>query len=128
MGENEIITFTVPEDATGNITVVIDGKETYSVPVSGGTGTLTVPNLAAGSHTIDVKYNGDGKYASSENSTKFKVAKANVAPDDIKVVDQGNGTVVVVVPSDLTGEISVKVGDDTYNATIENGTDRKSVV
>ena len=121
VGDNEVITFTVPEDATGNITVVI-GNETYTVPVSGGIGTLTIPDLAAGNHTINATYNGDGKYASSSNSTKFEVAKATVSPDDIKVVDQGNGTVVVVVPEGVTGDIAVKVGNDTYNATIENGT------
>ena len=120
VGENEVITFTLPDDATGNLTVVVNDK-TYNVPVDGGNATLTIPGLFAGNYTIDVTYNGDGKYASSTNSTKFEVEKAKVSSDDIKVVDQGNGTVVVVVPSDLTGEISIKVGDDTYNGTIEDG-------
>ena len=120
-GDNEVIKFTVPEDATGNITVVVAG-ETYSVPVSGGNAILIIPDLPANNYTVIATYNGDDKYDSNTNSTRFEVAKAIVLPDDIKVVDQGNGTVVVVVPSDLTGEISVKVGNDTYNATIENGT------
>lgn len=120
VGENEVITFTLPDDATGNLTVVVNDK-TYNVPVDNGNATLTIPGLFAGNYTIDVTYNGDDKYKPTTNSTRFEVEKAKVSSDDIKVVDQGNGTVVVVVPSDLTGEISIKVGDDTYNGTIEDG-------
>ena len=86
-GDSETITFTVPEDATGNITVVVN-NETYTVPVSGGTGTLTIPKLPAGNYTIDATYNGDGKYEPVSNSTSFEVSKANA---DLKVIDQNNG-------------------------------------
>ena len=120
-GDSEVITFTVPDDATGNLTVVVNDK-TYTVPVDNGVGTLTIPGLSANNYTINVTYNGDDKYESSTNSAKFEVTKAKVSPDDIKVVDQGNGTVVVVVPSDWTGEISIEAGGENYTAPIENGT------
>ncbi|WP_407453277.1 Ig-like domain repeat protein, partial [Methanobrevibacter sp.] len=117
-GDSETITFTVPEDATGNITVVVN-NETYTVPVSGGTGTLTIPKLPAGNYTIDATYNGDGKYEPVSNSTSFEVSKANT---DLKVIDQNNGTVVVVVGDNATGNITIKVGDNNYTAEIVNGT------
>ncbi|WP_296878470.1 Ig-like domain repeat protein [uncultured Methanobrevibacter sp.] len=120
-GENEVIIFNVPVDATGNVTVTIKGKS-YTVPVSGGKGLLVVPDLGAGNYTVEAKYNGDAKYKSSTNSTKLEVAKDKLSPDDLKVIDQGNGTVVVVVPENTTGNITVKVGDQIYNATIVNGT------
>ena len=119
-GENEQIIFTVPEDATGNLTVVVNGK-TYTVAVSGGIGNLTISGLSADNYTIDVTYNGDGKYEPSTNSTKFEVTKAAFSPDDIKVVDQGNGTVVIVVPNNATGNITIKVEDKLYEAPIRNG-------
>ena len=110
-GDKAVIEVTVPSDATGNVTVTI-GDKSYTVPVSGGKGVLVV----------EAKYNGDDKYASSNNSTGLEVAKVKVAPEDIKVVDQGNGTVVVVVPENATGNITIKVGDKNYTAPIVNGT------
>ena len=118
-GESETITFTVPEDATGNITVVV-ANETYTVPVSGGTGTLTIPKLPSGNYTIDATYNGDDKYKPVSNSTSFEVSKTD--DTDLKVIDQGNGTVVVVVGDNATGNVTIKVGDNNYTAEIINGT------
>ena len=83
---------------------------------------MVVPDIGAGDYTVVAKYNGDDKYASSENSTTLSVAKVKVSPDDVKVVDQGNGTVVVVVPENATGNITIKVGDKNYTAPIVNGT------
>nr|WP_295160685.1 Ig-like domain-containing protein [uncultured Methanobrevibacter sp.] len=118
-GESETITFTVPEDAIGNITVVVN-NETHTVPVSGGTGTLTIPKLPAGNYTINATYNGDGKYKPVTSSAEFEVSKAN--DTDIKVIDQGNGTVVVTVPDDATGNVTIKIGDENYTAPVVNGT------
>ena len=120
-GDKAVIEVTVPVDATGNVTVTI-GDKSYNVNVSGGKGVLVVPDLGAGNYTVGVKYNGDAKYKSNINSTKLEVTKDKLNPDDIKVIDQGNGTVVVVVPENTTGNITVKVGNETYNATIVNGT------
>ena len=120
-GDKAVIEVTVPVDATGNVTVTI-GDKSYNVNVSGGKGVLVVPDLGAGNYTVGVKYNGDAKYKSSINSTKLEVTKDKFNPEDIKVIDQGNGTVVVVVPENTTGNITVKVGNETYNATIVNGT------
>ena len=101
------------------MTVEIDGVGTYTVPVAGGAGVLVVKDLKVGTYTVKVTYNGDGKYLSSNNETTFKVSK--VDSDDIKVVDQGNGTVVITVPGE-DGNVTVKVGNETFNATVVNGT------
>ena len=120
-GDKAVIEVTVPTDATGNVTVTI-GNKTYTVPVSGGKGVLVVPGLEAGNYPVEAKYNGDDKYESSTNSTALEVSKVKVTPEDVKVIDQGNGTVVVVVPENATGNVTVKVGDKEYNATVVNGT------
>ena len=120
-GDKAIVEVTVPTDATGDVTVTI-GNKTYTVPVSGGKGVLVVPGIEAGNYTVDAKYNGDAKYKPSTNSTELEVAKEALTPDDIKVIDQGNGTVVVVVPENATGNVTVKIGNETYNATVVNGT------
>jgi hypothetical protein len=117
VGDKAIIEITVPDDATGNVTVTVDGKD-YNVTVADGKGTLVVPGLKADNYTVTVKYLGDGKYASSENSTDFTVSKIT---SDIKVIDQGNGTIVVVVPQNATGKVSIDVDGETYVANVTDG-------
>jgi len=120
VGDVAVVNITVPADATGNVTVEIVGVGTYTVPVAGGAGVLVVKDLKVGDYTVKVTYNGDGKYLPNNNETTFKVSKADT--DDIKVIDQGNGTVVITVPGNATGNVTVKVGNETYNATVVNGT------
>ena len=134
-GENEIITLDVPEDATGNVTLVINGVEytlspngellsvspnanTYTVAVSGGYGVITISGLPEGEYTVSARYNGDDKYFVATNSTKFRVSKSKLT---MEVIDQGNGTVLVKLPSDATGNVTIKVGNETYSAIVENG-------
>ena len=65
------ITVDLPEDATGNVTVFVDGKEYATLKAKE---TLRIPfdNLSNGNHNVEVKYSGDGKYApKSTNSTLF---------------------------------------------------------
>lgn len=137
VGENEVIRLVVPSDATGTVTVVIDGKqydfnlddeilsvstgngEVYSVAVDRGSGLLTVSGLPKGEYVVSVRYNGDSKYLPSTNTTTFIVSKQDTTMD---VVDLGNGTIVVNVPEDATGNVTVKVDGKTYSAEVVNGT------
>ena len=119
-GQNVTVTVTVPANATGNVTVIIDGKE-YSAAVDNGTATVTVENLTAGPKSIILEYSGDDNYTANYTVGNFTVEKAKVVPD-INVVDLGNGTVVVVVGDNATGNVTVKVGDKEFNATVVNGT------
>ncbi|WP_407380908.1 Ig-like domain repeat protein, partial [Methanobrevibacter sp.] len=119
-GENVTVTVTVPGNATGNVTVIIDGQK-YSAVVDNGTATVVVENLTAGDKSIIVEYSGDDNYASNYTVGNFTVEKAKITPD-ISVVDLGNGTVVVVVGDNATGNVTVKVGDKEFNATVVNGT------
>ena len=134
VGENEVIRFSVPKDATGTLTVVIDGEEfnfnlaegslgisedanKFSVAVSDGEGILVISGLPKGEYTVSVKYNGDAKYLSSTNETVFKVIK-----NDTTVHDEGNGTIEIELPDNATGYITVLVGNNTYYAKVVNGT------
>ena len=119
-GENGTIVVKLPENAKGNVTVSVDGKQ-YTAEVINGTATVKVDNLTAGPKTIAVEYSGDDNYDSAYKIGNFTVDPAKVTPD-ITVVDQGNGTVVVVVPSDATGNVTVTVDGKNYTAEIVNGT------
>ena len=71
----------LPADAKGNLTVTVDGKNTYSKELVNGSATVTVPELPAGKHNITVTYTGDAKYSSiSKNTTVNVPEKAKPAP------------------------------------------------
>ena len=118
--QTAVITVSVPENATGNVTVTIDGKE-YPGTVEEGKVVITVDNLTPGNKTVIVEYSGDDNYTANYTVSNFTIEQPKVTPD-IKVIDQGNGTVVVVVGDNATGNVTVKVGDKEYNATVINGT------
>uniref|UniRef100_UPI00261147FE Ig-like domain repeat protein n=1 Tax=uncultured Methanobrevibacter sp. TaxID=253161 RepID=UPI00261147FE len=119
-GETATVTVKVPENATGNVTVTIDGHK-YAAEIVNGTATIPISNLTAGDKSLVVEYSGDDNYASNYTVSNFKVDEAKVVPD-MRVIDYGNGTVVVVVGDNATGNVTVKVGDKEYNATVVNGT------
>jgi hypothetical protein len=137
VGENEVLRLLVPADATGNVTVIIDGQEyvfdlnegtlgayyregeKYIVAISGGNGELVIEGLPVGEYVVSVRYNGDNKYTTADNTTDFKVMNRNT---DIEVIDLGNGTVVVVVPDNATGNVTIEVEGQNFTGPVINGT------
>ncbi|WP_298499480.1 Ig-like domain-containing protein, partial [uncultured Methanobrevibacter sp.] len=119
-GEPLTVTVEVPANATGNVTVYVDGKE-YPGEIIDGVAVVTVDDLTAGNKTFVVEYSGDDNFAANYTIGNLTVKEAKVVPD-MKVIDYGNGTVVVVAGGDATGNVTVKVGNDTYTAEVINGT------
>ena len=69
---NVTIEVTVPEDATGNVTVTI-GNETYTAPIENGTAVINVTDVTPGDYTVDVNITGDDKYDGTTEPVSFKV-------------------------------------------------------
>ncbi|MBT9658939.1 Ig-like domain-containing protein, partial [Methanobrevibacter smithii] len=57
VGEELTITVNVPSDATGDVTVSVDGKE-YNVAIENGKAVKTIADLKANDYTVTVKYSG----------------------------------------------------------------------
>ena len=68
-----------------------------------------------------VEYPGDDKYAGNYTVSEF-FAKGTKTTVDPVIIDNGNGTIVVVVGDNATGNVTIKVGNETFNATVINGT------
>ena len=119
-GEPAIVKVTVPEDATGNVTVTI-GNITKTVPISGGENEIIILDVPKGEHNVTVTYNGDDKYAPDNATDKITVAP-KPPEEGIDIDDLGNGTVIVHVPGNASGNVTIKIGNNTYNATVVNGT------
>ncbi|MBE6506252.1 MAG: Ig-like domain repeat protein, partial [Methanobrevibacter millerae] len=107
-GEVAVINITLPENATGDVTVTIDARN-FTAKVVNGTASVIVDNLTAGDKSVFVEYSGDDNFTSSYGISNFTVDEAKVVPE-LNVVDYGNGTVVVVVGDNATGNVTVKVG------------------
>ena len=116
--EDGKIVINVPEDATGNVTVTIDGEE-YDVPIVDGKAVVDIPSdLEPGNHTVDVTYSGDDKYAPVTESTIIEVPKA----DDYSInITEEDGKLVIDVPEDATGNVTVTIDGEEYTVPVEDG-------
>ena len=115
--EGDEIVVELPEDATGNVTVSINGK-TQTVPVIGGKAVVNISDLEPGNYTVDVTYSGDDKYPSASNSTSFEVPKIVDYPIDISNTDD---KFIVTVPEDATGDVKVTIDGKSYTVPIKDG-------
>ena len=124
VGENVTVSVNVPSDATGNVIVTVDGKD-YTVAIVDGKAVKTIADLKANNYTVTVKYAGDNNYNPNQNTTKFTVSKISdynmniTVPGDVKVGE--DAVIIVNVPKDASGNVTVSVGKDVYNAAISNG-------
>ncbi|WP_410319930.1 Ig-like domain repeat protein [Methanobrevibacter sp.] len=135
------VSINLPADATGTLSVTVDGK-TYTENLVNGKATVNIPELADGEYNMTVTYSGDGKYegitkttlinvnntvvdnstnATEDNSTNTTV-KADlvliVSVDDINV---GDSAVVNVRTSVKSGKLVVNVNNVDYELVISNG-------
>ena len=106
-GQDGKVTVTVPKDATGNVTVEIDGKK-YTAPVKDGKAVFTIPGLKAGKHHIKVHYSGDDKYESAdvdggdldvigENQTSPSKQKAHANGNGIDLESKATGNPIAIL-------------------------------
>ena len=124
VGDDAVISVALPEDATGNVTVNVNGKN-YTAIVKYGVASVTVPNLANGTYSVSVFYNGDDTYMPMENSTKFTVSKVsdyNMTVDIADIIKGENATITVTVPKDGTGSVVVTINGTDYKGSVTNGT------
>ena len=123
IGKTAVVTINVTPGATGNVTVVINGKSQV-VELKDSKATLTIENLAAGDYKVEATYNGDAKYLTSSNNASFKVSK--ISGYDIKVnaseVNEGeDATIIVVLPKDATGNVTLVMNNKPYFAKVIDG-------
>ena len=113
--ENSTFIVNVDPNFKGNVSITVDGV-TYDGPVKS---LIEMDKLTAGDKTATVRFYGDDNFNETTMDVNFKVSKLDT---NMRVIDNGNGTVMVIVPDNATGNVTVKLGDKTYNATIVNGT------
>ncbi|WP_405267227.1 Ig-like domain repeat protein, partial [Methanobrevibacter sp.] len=120
VGEDETITVTLPEDATGTVTITIDGKK-YTAPVENGKAVFDIPDLSAGDKTAKIHYSGDDNYGSSDTTISFTVSKVKPDVSAQNVSSDGSGKIVIQLPEDATGTVTITIDGKKYTAPVENG-------
>lgn len=123
VGEDEKITVKLPSNATGNVTVTVDGKN-YTAELKNGKATISIPNLSAGNKNAKVYYSGCNNYNPSESEVSFKVSKvkANMTAESDDPIKKGEKLHIVVrLPKDATGKVSITVGGKTYTKAVKDG-------
>ena len=124
VGEDAVIGVALPEDATGEVIISVNGKN-YTVMTKYGMASVTISDLANGTYSVDAFYNGDDIYAPIKNSTAFTVSKVsdyNMTVDIADIVKGENATITVTIPEDGTGNVIVTINGTDYKGTVVNGT------
>ena len=112
---NEIVV-ELPDDATGNVSTTIDGVD-YSSPVVDGLAIIPLYDLKPGNYTLDVKYSGDDKYFDDGEVVDAEIYK--VTPE--MTVESKDNVVDVVLPSDVSGDVTVVVGGKEFTVPVKDG-------
>jgi uncharacterized protein (DUF2141 family) len=127
-GEPAQINVTIPDDANASkVKVYVDGQPVNSsdITVIGNVVQVTVDGLSAGSHPVEVVYEGDGKYDRLSNSTNISVGKAGLVDPEINItapVDVGQPVEITVkLREDANGTITVNVNGTKYTYDLVNG-------
>ncbi|WP_296881729.1 hypothetical protein [uncultured Methanobrevibacter sp.] len=134
--EDGSVAISLPGDATGTVTLTINGKEYYFAVVKGAAN-IIIPDLGDGNYPYTITYSGDSKYSSfTTNGTLNKVAPAIdpvITASNVKVT-YANGKYYTIKVYGTDGELAdgVKVvitvkGKTFKTLTTSNGVARFKV-
>lgn len=110
---------TLNDDATGNVSLAIDGKN-YSAAVQNGKAVLSIPDLAAGNKTAWISYSGNRIYLPGQTSKSFSISKAKpdltIDVDDIMFGKAAN--VKITISKGASGYLEIMTPNGSENAQI----------
>ena len=123
LGHSNIVV-KLASDASGMITLLVDGNECSSQFIKGSVLIIKPPeDLACGKHDIEVRYTGNYPDISKKGQINadyyFDVTADNYG---YKVYAYGEPvTVTVNAPDNATGDVVIEIGDKNYTLTLING-------
>src|SRR5262249_15460080 len=120
----QTVTFTAtvaPSTATGSVTFFDGGASLGSVPLSGGSATLSTSTLSVGGHAVTATYSGDANDSGSTSSTLTQTVSAGSVSTTTSVSSAQNpsafGQSVM-----FTAAVSASSGTPTGTVTFFDGT------
>ena len=118
---NNDLSFSLPFDATGSVTLTINGKNYVSNVVNGKI-SFDLSKISAGSYDYVVSYAGDNNYAKfvKEGSLVIKAKVSDiVVPQSVNPAV--NKTIQISLPKDATGTVTLSIGNNSYTFTVTDG-------
>ena len=122
-GEGAVLTISVLDDATGNVSVTVNDVADSVVLIENTTFTYVVSNIKKGNNTVKVIYSGDAFYSSSFDEVAFEVSKrySNMTVSVDNVDSRGNATVSLLFDGNASGNVTVEVDGKVIDGVVENG-------
>ena len=123
-GTSVVIPF--PKDATGNVTININGKD-YNGTIINGTVIVNINDLPDGEYDAIVIYSGDGNYSYSEKIITVIIKDGGVVDSNHPLANiteaesNDDGTLVIPFPDDATGNVTVTINGKNYTGIIVDG-------
>ena len=125
LSQNNTITIiaTVNNNATGIINFTFQNNE-YTSEINNGQATLNLTNLKPGTYNITAVYFGDKNY--KKTNTTIKIIVDKLTPEMSLIIknitqDEKNATIIVKLPKDATGNITLSINTKSYNLPLKNG-------
>ena len=113
------LTISLPSDATGEVTVKINGKKTDSKSANE---TITINlNNKVGDYVVDVTYSGDKNYESDSATEEFTISKAETSITAKQIdFEEGNASKIeVTVPDVDSGIVLIDVAGKKFYGDID---------
>lgn len=106
----------LPDDATGTLTVIFNGKTTpLTYNESGAKYAIDAKSLKLANYTITARYTGDAKYPDKTLDYPFSVIPYFASPYEVSKEEQDS--FIINVPSEMTGTLTL------YKAVYNSATD-----
>ena len=124
VNRNNTIVAILPENATGNVTFIIDDTITSGdIPIINGNATWSAPGLKEGNHRVTVTWIGNDDYNGNTKTEEFNIYKVNSTIDlEDSVNYVGKLTQLnITLPSDANGTVNVTFNRKTESVKIVNG-------
>jgi hypothetical protein len=120
-GNPAVVTVTTNATFSGNVTVTI-GTVNFNVTVENGKGTLSIPNLPAGSYIATAAFNAQYPFGESVKTTTFKVGVNPNLTIVVANIEEGNPAVVTVTTNaTFSGNVTVTIANKNYTVSVVNG-------
>ena len=103
------VTIKYDTNSNGTVTIKVNGQKIE--------GSKFIP-AKAGSYVVTVDVAENDYYTAASNQTKFTAEKIDNYTADINV---GEDNVTVILPEDINGKLTVKVGNETFAVPVKNG-------
>ena len=120
----------VPKDVDATVALSISG-ETYVFDVVNGIATVILPDLADGVYDYSITYYPQSKYGNYTDIGILTVNRTSANSSDEKPVPEivippfdkpsSDGAVIVSLPGDATGKVTLSINGRDYDYPVENG-------